>query len=128
MEPMMLKESYFIIAEKTRNENEIRFQIELSALHEVYKGHFPGMPVCPGVCNMEMIKECVEEETSHKLILTDLSQCKFSAVIKPEENPLLLINMNIEKTEGNSFKTKAKITDLENSKVFVEFKGEFQIK
>ncbi len=36
------------------------FRVALNADCEVYQGHFPGEPVCPGVCNIQMIKECAE--------------------------------------------------------------------
>ena len=36
------------------------FRVALNADCEVYQGHFPGEPVCPGVCNIQMIKECTE--------------------------------------------------------------------
>ncbi len=128
MEPMMLKDSYFKILDTRRNDNAILFRIELNPSHKVYEGHFPGMPVCPGVCNVEMIKECVQEHTGKRLILNNLLQCKFSAVITPSHNPLLLISLNIEEMDGETIKVKGKITDPDGSTTFIDFKGEFQTK
>ena len=34
--------------------------IEMNPAHEIYNGHFPGMPVVPGVCLTQMVKETVE--------------------------------------------------------------------
>ncbi|MDY2942781.1 MAG: hypothetical protein SOT07_03685 [Paludibacteraceae bacterium] len=36
------------------------FRVALNADCEVYQGHFPGEPISPGVCNIQMIKECAE--------------------------------------------------------------------
>ena len=33
----------------------------LTMNEEFFQGHFPNNPVSPGVCNIEMIKECAEE-------------------------------------------------------------------
>lgn len=53
----------------------------------IYKAHFPGMPVTPGVCIIQMASELLEELTGHRLRLTEVVNAKFIAVINPDDTP-----------------------------------------
>ncbi|MGM9809608.1 MAG: hypothetical protein ACI30J_01905 [Paludibacteraceae bacterium] len=52
--------NYYHILSSDITSDEGMFRVALNADCEVYQGHFPGEPVCPGVCNIQMIKECAE--------------------------------------------------------------------
>ena len=74
--------------------------------HEVFKGHFPGNPIMPGVCMMQIIKELTEKITRSSLILQSLSNVKFMALINPEINPELRLELDIAITEDGLIKVK----------------------
>lgn len=121
----MLLGEYFAIQDRKEEENNVIFSVVLNPAHKVYKGHFPDMPVSPGVCNIQMIKECLQQEVGKKLLLKNISQCKFLSVIIPSKNSHLLISMKITETEEKSYKIRATITSPESTMSFVDFKGEF---
>ena len=121
----MLLGEYFTIQDRKEEENNVIFSVVLNPAHKVYKGHFPDMPVSPGVCNIQMIKECLQQEVGKKLLLKNISQCKFLSVIIPSTNGHLLISMKITETEEKSYKIRAIITNPEGTMSFVDFKGEF---
>ena len=121
----MLLGEYFTIQNKKEEENKVIFSIALNRDHKVYKGHFPQMPVSPGVCNIQMIKECLQEQVGKKLLLKSILQVKFLSLIVPSMNANLCVNMQITETEEKSYKVKATITNPENTISFVEFRGEF---
>lgn len=121
----MIINEYFTIENTNREENNVVFSLLLNPDYKVYKGHFPDMPVCPGVCNIQMIKECLECETGKKLLLDTISQCKFSSVVTPLENKYLQLNMQIVETEEKTYKVKANVTNRDNTITFIDFKGEF---
>ena len=121
----MLLGEYFIIQDRQEEENSVIFSVALNPGHNVYKGHFPDMPVSPGVCSIQLIKECLQQKVGKKLLLKNISQCKFLSVIVPSENGNLRVNMQITETGEKSYKIKATITNPENTISFVDFKGEF---
>ncbi|MBK7691597.1 MAG: hypothetical protein IPJ31_10925 [Bacteroidetes bacterium] len=47
---------FFHINHLSNEENKIIADITINANHAILKGHFPGHPVVPSVCMMEMIK------------------------------------------------------------------------
>lgn len=80
-------------------------KISLNKDHDIFRGHFPGNPVTPGVCMMQIVKELTEEFTGESLFLKSASNVKFMAIINPFENPDLDLQMNISETE-NEIKVK----------------------
>lgn len=91
----ILKDFYTINScSKTDTGNYIA-KISLNPNHEIFKGHFPGNPVTPGVCMMQIIKDITEKITEQSLILTSASNIKFMAIINPEESPNLDLEISI---------------------------------
>ncbi|MCY0976412.1 3-hydroxyacyl-ACP dehydratase [Chryseobacterium wangxinyae] len=79
--------------------------IKLNQDHDIFKGHFPGNPVTPGVCMMQIVKELSEEFTGKKLFLKTASNVKFMAIINPFETPDLTLQLDIKEVE-NEVKVK----------------------
>ncbi|WP_426274476.1 3-hydroxyacyl-ACP dehydratase [Chryseobacterium sp. S-02] len=73
--------------------------ISLNKDHDIFKGHFPGNPVTPGVCMMQIVKELTEEFTGKKLFLKSASNVKFMAIINPFETPDLTLQLDINEGE-----------------------------
>jgi len=84
--------------EKTENGSFIA-NISLNKDHDIFKGHFPGNPVTPGVCMMQIVKELTEEFTDRKLFLKSASNVKFMAIINPFETPDLKLQLDIAESE-----------------------------
>ena len=52
---MLLENKYYQIMEVKANQTEGKFHLHLLPDCDVYQGHFPGHPICPGVCHIETI-------------------------------------------------------------------------
>lgn len=64
-------------------------EIRINPGHEIFRGHFPGNPVVPGVCQVQMIRETIEAVTGLAGTLLDADNIKFLSVIIPDESILL---------------------------------------
>ncbi len=84
--------------ERTDNGN-FTARIILNKDHDIFKGHFPGNPVTPGVCMMQIVKELTEECTGSQLFLKSASNVKFMAIINPFETPELTLQLDITEHE-----------------------------
>lgn len=73
--------------------------ISLNKDHDIFNGHFPGNPVTPGVCMMQIVKELTEEFTGAQLFLKSASNVKFMAIINPFETPDLTLQLDITENE-----------------------------
>ena len=103
---MMLKEFYTVENIIEHNVESYDVQIRLNPKHDIFKGHFPNNPVTPGVCMMQIIKDLSERVTNKQLFLTKSSNVKFMALINPDQNPILNLNLIIQADEQCGFKVK----------------------
>jgi len=108
-------------AEKPQN---FKCLIRLNAEHPIYKGHFPQVPVAPGVCLTQIIKEILVNKFQKELTMTSAENIKFLAMINPRETPELELSFAV-KTNENTLEISSNYTH--NATTFVKFKGKFSV-
>lgn len=121
----MLLKDFYTVNSLDVAESKVSANITINKNHEVFKGHFPGNPVTPGVCMMQIIKELTEQIVEEKLFMQSSSNIKFMAIINPEVNPELNIALDISKTD-TGFKVK-NVTKFEDT-VALKLTSNFVIK
>lgn len=70
--------------------------------HPIFKGHFPGQPVLPGVCQLRMVKELTEKALNTKLKMLQSDQIKFLSMIDPRKTPSLEVTITLQTDEGKT--------------------------
>lgn len=119
----MLIENLYEIHEREREDNRITASLKLDANHPLYLGHFPNMPVTPGVCQILMIREILESELKTKLLLKAAKQIKFTAVHDPYTDPIIDAEISYSNKDQELIVSASLKKD---AKVFIKFKGEFR--
>ena len=107
--------------ELTGNGGEVEIQILPNC--PVFQGHFPGNPICPGVCNVEVIRECACLLTHQNLTIVRIKQCRFVNVLTPKSNEKLLVQV-VTSPNQESVCVEATMSNANN--LFVTFKGEMK--
>ena len=125
----LLNDYYRINNRTAENDDTVVFDIALLSDYHVYAGHFPDNPVSPGVCNIQMIKECVAQLVGKRLFLAYIAKCRFSAVLTPKAAVDLQLRLRIINDANMSSKTErtfqAHATLFDETTTYIEFKGEF---
>ena len=103
---MILQDFYKILSEEKVSDSKYTVTILVNEKHEVFKGHFPGNPIMPGVCMIQIIKELTESITKSSLMIQSLANVKFMALINPEVTPELRLELDITTTEDGLVKVK----------------------
>lgn len=103
---MLLKDFYKIISLEHKEGARHEAVLMINATHAVFKGHFPGNPIMPGVCMMQIIKELTEQITKQSLMMQSLTNVKFMALINPDVTPELCLELDIAETEEGIVKVK----------------------
>ena len=103
---MLLKDFYKVISLEKNDSQKYLAIILVNEKHEVFNGHFPGNPIMPGVCMMQIIKELTEQITAKTLVLQTLTNVKFMALINPEVTPELRLELDITITDEDLIKVK----------------------
>lgn len=96
----MLLNDFYTITSQTIDDGKITSMINIKKGHDIFKGHFPGQPVVPGVCLTEIVKELIENQLNHKLVLVSGSNLKFMAVVDPEKTPDLTYEITYKVIDG----------------------------
>jgi 3-hydroxyacyl-[acyl-carrier-protein] dehydratase len=92
---MVLHDFYKILSEEKISDSKYVITILVNEKHDVFKGHFPGNPIMPGVCMIQIIKELTESITKSTLMIQTLSNVKFMALINPEATPELRLELDV---------------------------------
>ena len=103
---MLLKDFYKIISLEKTAESKYLGMILINEEHEVFKGHFPGNPIMPGVCMMQIIKELTEQIIESSLFMQSLSNVKFMALINPFNTPELRLELEVVTIDEGLIKVK----------------------
>lgn len=109
----LLNDLYSIIS-RTCGEGRCDFTIELNPQHFIYKAHFPGEPITPGVCIMQIAKELLEEAVSQQLTLSCVKNIKFLRIISPSEITVLDYSLTKIVTEGDTVKVQVNVLSGED--------------
>lgn len=118
-----LKDEFYKVLEfKKMSENQILAVIEINRDHDIYKGHFPNQPIVPGVCQIQIVKELLEELVGKKLQMTHGDNIKFTSMIIPDQTPIVNLEVNF-KMNGEEIVCDAKLSFAEI--VFTKYKGKF---
>lgn len=89
---------FYTIEAITEHGGEYTCMIRLNPEHGVYKGHFPGMPVLPGVCMLRIMKECASAVLDVPMRFQTITSCKFLSVVNPLEQNLLAFIFSLKDT------------------------------
>lgn len=81
----LLNSLYTIHAEATSP--SLRYDIHLDASHLIYQAHFPGEPITPGVCILQIARELLERAYGQRLCIESVKNVKYLNVISPIEMP-----------------------------------------
>ncbi len=96
----MLLNDFFYIRSLQNEADTLEVQLELNPAHHIFEGHFPGQPVVPGVCMVQMIKEILEQTLEKRVQLEQADYIKFLSVIDPRVNASLSAEISLQYTSN----------------------------
>jgi 3-hydroxyacyl-[acyl-carrier-protein] dehydratase len=106
----MLVENFYHIVKLNEQEDALHAEIRLNPEHEVYQGHFPGQAVVPGVIQLQIIKEVLENVLGIHLMIREVVLAKYLRPVTPGLNPLLNIHIEYKQSETGDYLINASIT------------------
>lgn len=83
--------------------------LQLYGEHEIFKGHFPGQPVVPGACMLQMVKEILSDTLGETFQLKKADSLKFLAPVDPRVTDGLQLKISYKISE-NGLQVNATLT------------------
>src|ERR1700730_9343512 len=120
----MLKDDFFTVSSVQKENNSFKIVLELNAIHKIFEGHFPGQPMVPGACMLQIVKEVTEIILNKKVQLTKADNLKFLQLINPNEHRTLQMGLTFNISEDGIANVSANL--LNGSSVCFKFSGSFQ--
>lgn len=81
---MIFRNNLYFIDSVSRTEEDVTYQLHLNAEHVIYQAHFPGEPITPGVCLLQMGVELLSDAAESALEIDTVKNVKFLSVLHPE--------------------------------------------
>ena len=108
---MLLKNNLYTIIRKADEGMSASYEVRLNPSCFIYQAHFPGEPITPGVCIVQIGKELLEDflirnNFAESVEIIGVKNVKFLSVISPEETDV--IAYQIKKIEMSEDKTGVK--------------------
>jgi 3-hydroxyacyl-[acyl-carrier-protein] dehydratase len=97
--------------------------VRLNAAHPVFSGHFPGNPILPGVCTVQIIKELLTESLGISVQMTRVAGIKYLEFVNPVIQPELVFTCSLKENGEGSYTCLAEV--LAGEKKVCTFKGNF---
>ncbi|HWY09951.1 MAG TPA: hypothetical protein VN026_01440 [Bacteroidia bacterium] len=119
-----LRNDFYTVKEKKQiSEKQISVVIELNQEHAIYSGHFPDQPIVPGVCQIQIVKELLEDLMGRKLKMITGDNIKFTGMIIPNLSPIVNIDVNYQMKDSEII-CDSKLFFGET--IFTKYKGKFK--
>ena len=99
------------------------YELELNPSCFIYQAHFPGEPITPGVCIMQMGKEVLEDVLEKPLQVASVKNIKFLSIISPKETTSIIYQLKkVELSEdGQSVKAQLVVMADDEAKAKISF-------
>jgi len=101
----------------------LRVSIVILRDHPVFDGHFPGNPILPGVCSIQITGELLSKYLSQKIMLIKSENIKFMSLVVPSENTILNYEISFSTKEENILSIKCNVTS--NEMEVLKMKGSY---
>lgn len=99
---MTLQDELYLIIYKEYDGHDATYTLRLRPESIIYKAHFPGQPITPGVCVTQMACEVAADALRCRLCLMGIKNVKFLAVIAPDKTPEVTCRLTKIVVDGDS--------------------------
>ncbi len=108
---LFLDNLYAVVASAEEGTQSVSFQVRLNPESAIFKAHFPGEPIMPGACIVQMVQELYMMWTKRDVEIAKVNNLKFLSVISPDAVQELNVVLEVKKEEADMIHLKADVVD-----------------
>lgn len=82
-------------------ENTYEVSFQLNPEHVIFKAHFPGQPILPGITMMRVVRDITASITEKNIQLKAVKNVKFTHVVTPSETTAMIAKISILEDQQN---------------------------
>jgi 3-hydroxyacyl-[acyl-carrier-protein] dehydratase len=93
--------------------------VALNADSTIYRAHFPGNPITPGVCMLQLVGELLEDRRQGTLVLQEVKNLKFVSPLSPVDTPEIAVTFGRCTLDGDTLAVRGTI--VHGDTIFAKF-------
>lgn len=101
-----------------RSAEPLAWDVSLNLEHEIFRVHFPGNPILPGACQLELFRQLVSETAGVPMQIDAIKNLKYLKIVDPRETTRLSVQGTVEPLEEGA--CKCALTVAEGETVFTK--------
>jgi 3-hydroxyacyl-[acyl-carrier-protein] dehydratase len=113
----------FKISKLVHDEGRISATLDINKDCDIFKGHFPGQPVVPGACMLQITKDVLEKGLNAPLLLKKADNLKFMVMIDPVVTQTVLLDIAYKFVGEGNVNVTAKLSS--GDVICFKFQGRF---
>jgi 3-hydroxyacyl-[acyl-carrier-protein] dehydratase len=106
----VLFSAFYTILSWTRQDNSFRAAVKLTPEHPIFGGHFPGRPITPGVCVLQIAEDLTGRATGERVAWEQVDSIKYLGIIDPRVTPEITFQINLT-PGGERLRAQVVVTD-----------------
>ena len=101
---MTLKDELYTVVHR----EDTHYTIRMNPDSVIYAAHFPGHPITPGVCIVQIVEELTADALQQPLDISEMQSVKFISVLTPDNGTAVDCTLDITADpEDDTIKVKA---------------------
>jgi 3-hydroxyacyl-[acyl-carrier-protein] dehydratase len=104
-----VNDGIFKIEEMQHDAGQIIVSLSINKDSGIFEGHFPGQPVVPGACMLQLVKDVLEEALHTPILLKKAGNIKFINMITPANNPTAKLTISYKTIDDGSISVNASL-------------------
>lgn len=106
---MLLLNDFYKIQNVQTSGEVTEFQICFNEQHFIYAAHFPGNPITPGVCIIQIVKELSKKILNGNIFVKIIKNVKYLKIIHPNEFPHIVFKIELNHIDNQYYNEKVTV-------------------
>jgi|SRR5579863_5830234 len=120
----MLLNDLFLVDKWQGGYNKLTACLRVQVPHPIFSGHFPGRPVVPGACLVQLVEEMSRTAAGREIRLIRAGPIKFIAMIDPLRDGVIEMTLTAKELQAGEWQVTADGTNA--GAICFRFKGVFR--
>ena len=107
---MLINDLYHIQSAKKEADGQWIFELVFHEDNPIFKAHFPGNPIVPGACIIQVVKELYQNATGLDLEIKRVRNVKFKNIIHPGNPAVVTFSLSYAPLADGMLELKADVS------------------
>ena len=117
------RDQLFQISKSEHHDGLISASLDINKYCNILNGHFPGQPVIPGACMLQIVKEVLENVLTTSFRLEKAEHLKFIVMIDPLNIHFITLDISYKQVNEDALNVTAKL--IAGEVICFKFQGTF---